>query len=122
MSRSKKNHDHLVDFRGNYKQDLQDLMQGAFCSFASGDVGNFYASHNISSIDKDSPGHFIISFKNPFPSDKYNVIVSCNSGFYRHHHAVTHPTYVDLTVRDSNNNPVNDAFVTMYCFTSLPVL
>ena len=121
MSRSKKNQDHLVDFRGNYKQDLQDLMQGGFCSFASGDVENFYASHNISSVVKDSPGHFVISFKNSFPSDKYNVIVSCNSGFYRHHHAVTHPTYVDLTIRDSNNNPVNDAFVTVYCFTSLPV-
>ena len=120
MSRSKKTLDHLVDFNGNYKQDMQDLMQGAFCSFASGSVEDFYASHNVDSVEKTDPGHFIINFKKPFPSNKYNVIVSCNSGFYRHHHANSFADRVELVIRDSNNNPVNDSFVTVYCFTSLP--
>ena len=116
MSRSKTNKDHLVDFRGNYKEDLEDRMTGAFCSFASGDTDHPWGTHNIVGIDKTAPGHFTLNFIDPFPSDKYNVIVSCNSGFYRHHHAETFATHMNLVVRDSNNNPVNDAFVTVYCF------
>lgn len=122
MSRSKKNLDHLVDYRGNYKKDVRDQMQSAFCSFSSDAVDDYYADHNITGIVKEGPGHFTINFKDSFPSNKYNVIVSCNSGFYRHHHANTRTTHIELKVRDSNNNPANDSFVTVYCFTLLPTL
>ena len=119
MSRSKKNTDHLVDYYGNYKQDVRDHMHSAFCSFSGASVDDFYADHNIASIVKDTPGHFIVTFKDPFPSSQFNVIVSCNSGFYRYHHAQPNSTNVELTIRDRNNNPVSDTFVTLYCFTSV---
>ena len=122
MSRSKKNYDHLVDFTGNY-DDLRKNGPGvgyaAFCSFDARHIEDFWASHNIDSITSDTTGVFDIHFIDSFPSTKYNVVVSCNSGIFRFHHANTHRGYLNLTIRDSNNNPVNDHHITVYCFAPL---
>ena len=119
MSRSKKNYDHLVDFQGNYEENRQNgpgVGYAAFCSFDTSALEDFWASHNIQSITSDTPGYYRIDFIDSFPSKNYNVVVSCNSGIFRYHHANLHRPYIDLVIRDSNNNPATDSHVTVYCF------
>ena len=115
MSRSKRNWDHLIDDLGNYalppSARRANILE-AFCSFNSDDVDAYYASHNVIQIETSAVGFFEIYFDTHFPDNKYNVEISANGGFYRTYHVTRHPDYAAIQMRNKDNDPAGDSFIT----------